>query len=281
MIKEITFSLILACFSVEQIHAQDFEGPDTVSVQSGQLTLKGLLWRPVGAGSFPSVIFCHGSYAISDTLITPEQQISAPGPVFARKGYIYLALFRRGVGLSKEQGENSATLIFDAFKEKGEEERNKVQLQQLETDQLQDMIAGLTFLRKRKDVDINRLAVIGHSFGGSLALLLAEHEPSLKAVVIFGAAGYSWDRSPQLRTRLIKAVKNITAPIMIIQAKNDYSINAGYALDSVMNKLNKPHLLKMYPKFGNSAFEGHNLISLSIETWQADVFQFLCKNLKK
>src|SRR5260221_13784952 len=158
MIKEVTFALILACFSVEQMHAQDFEGPDTVSVQSGQLTLKGLLWRPAAAGSFPTVIFCHGSYAVTDTIIIPEQQISSLGPVFASKGYIYLALFRRGVGLSKGQGENSANLMDNAFKEKGQEERNKVQLQRLETDQLQDMIAGLTFLRKRKDVDINRIA---------------------------------------------------------------------------------------------------------------------------
>jgi dienelactone hydrolase len=280
MIKEITFALILACFSVEQMHAQDFEGPDTVSVQSGQLTLKGLLWRPTAAGSFPTVIFCHGSYRVTDTIIAPEQQISTLGPVFARKGYIYLALFRRGVGLSKGQGENCADLMYNAFEEKGEEERNKVQLQQLETDQLQDMIAGLTFLRKRKDVDLNRIAVIGHSFGGSLALLLAEHEPSLKSVVIFGPAGYSWDRSPQLRTRLINAVKNITAPSMIIHAQNDYSTNPGYALDSVMNQLNKPHILKIYPKFGNSPFEGHNLISLSIETWEADVFKFLNESIR-
>jgi len=84
----------------------------------------------------------------------------------------------------------------NALKEKGQEERNKVQLQQPETSQLQDMIAGLTFLKKRKDVDVNHMVVIGHSFGGSLAILLAEHEPSLKSVVIFGPAGYSWNRSP-------------------------------------------------------------------------------------
>lgn len=281
MIKEITFALILICFSVEQIYSQDFEGPDTVSVQSGQLTLKALLWRPAAAGAFPTVIFCHGNYAVTDTIITPEQQISSLGPVFARKGYIYLALFRRGVGLSKEQGENGADLMDNAFKEKGQEERNKIQLLQLETDQFQDMIAGLTFLRKRKDVNINRIAIIGHSFGGSLALLVAEHEPSLKAVIIFGAAGYSWDRSPQLRTLLINAVKNISAPTMIIHAQNDYSTNPGYSLDSAMDHLNKQHILKIYPKFGNSAFEGHNMISLSIGTWEADVFKFLKKSLRR
>ncbi|HXL55497.1 MAG TPA: alpha/beta fold hydrolase [Chitinophagaceae bacterium] len=277
MIKGITLVFIL-CYSIEQLYAQDFVGPDTVSVQSGNLTLKGLLWRPAGHGPFPTIIFCHGSYGGADTT-DPLQQTSLPGPVFAKKGYIFFVLFRRGVGLSKGHGENSAELMYNAFKEKGQEGRNKVQLQQLEADQLQDMISGLRFLRRRQEVDTNHIAVIGHSFGGSLALLFAEHEPGLKAVIVFAAAGYSWDLSPQLRTRLIKAVKNITVPVMMIHAQNDYSTNPGYALDSIMNKLNKPHILKIYPKFGGSVNEGHNFIFLSIETWEADVFKFLDENL--
>ena len=61
----------------------------------------------------------------------------------------------------------------------------------------------MAFLSKRKDVDQQRLVVMGHSFGGALALLAAEHNPQIKAVVVFGAAAYSWDRSPALRARLI------------------------------------------------------------------------------
>ena len=67
----------------------------------------------------------------------------------------------------------------------------------------------------------------------------------------------------------------------MIHAQNDYSTNPGYALDSVMNKLHKPHILKIYPKFGNSVNEGHGLIFLSIKTWQADVFKFLGENLRR
>jgi carboxymethylenebutenolidase len=281
MTKWIISIFILNCCSIGELYAQDFAAPDTVSVQSSNLILKGLLWRPAGIGSFPTIIFCHGSYGGADTTHNPLQQTSVLGPVFARKGYIFLDLFRRGVGLSQGQGENSGELMNNAFKEKGQEERNKVQLHQLETDELQDMISGLIFLRKRKDIDKNRIAVMGHSFGGSLALLLAEHDPGLKAVVIFAAAGYSWNFSPQLRTRLIEAVRSITAPIMIIHAENDYSTNPGYSLDSVMNQLNRPHILKIYPKFGKSVNEGHNLIFLSIETWEADVFKFLNKNLRR
>jgi dienelactone hydrolase len=143
------------------------------------------------------------------------------------------------------------------------------------------MISGLTFLRKRQDVDINRIAVIGHSFGGSLALILSEHDPNIKALVIFAAAGLSWDRSSELRKRLISSVKNINAPILIIHAQNDYSINPGNALDSVMNELHKPHILRIYPKFGKSLNEGHNLIFLNIESWESDVFNFLDEHLQR
>jgi dipeptidyl aminopeptidase/acylaminoacyl peptidase len=110
--------------------------------------------------------------------------------------------------------------------------------------------------------------------------LVAEHDSHLKAIVIFAPAGYSWDRSPILRQRLIAAIKSINAPVMIIHAQNDYSTNPGYAMDSVLKQLGKSHKLKIYPKFGNSVIDGHGLLYLSIETWEADVFKFLENNLR-
>jgi dienelactone hydrolase len=278
MIKALIITLIIACMASERGNAQYVTDPDTVYIPSGKLVLKGLLWHPSGHGPFRSVIFCQGSYESNDIKHNPIQEASLLGPVFARKGYIFLTVFRRGVGLSNRQGPNSADLIRSAFKEKGQEERNNLQLEHLETDQLQDMISGIKFMRERKD--INRIAVIGHSFGGSLSLLLAESDPSLRPIIVFAAAGYSWDKSPQLRSRLISAVKKINAPVLIIHARNDYSINPGKAIDSVMTKLHKPHLLRIYPNFGTSADEGHNFIFLNIESWEPDVFDFLDKNMQ-
>src|SRR5450631_3432828 len=123
-------------YSSEYLSAQKFSGPDTVTIQSGTLTLKGLFWRPTGKGPFPTVIFSHGNYGRADTINNPLLQVSLLGSVFAAKGYNYLGLFRRGVGLSREQGEDSDDLMNHAFKEKGQEARNQIQLQQIETDQL-------------------------------------------------------------------------------------------------------------------------------------------------
>ncbi|MFI5188630.1 MAG: alpha/beta hydrolase family protein, partial [Chitinophagales bacterium] len=141
------------------------------------------------------------------------------------------------------------------------------------------MISGIRFLEKTKGVDKNRMAIMGHSFGASLSLLVAEHRQDVKAVVAFSPGGYSWDHSFQLRVRLIGAAKNISAPVMIIHAQNDYSIKPGHVLDSTMNRNNKPHLLKIYPKSGSSANEAHNLIFNSITKWETDVFEFLDKIL--
>ena len=259
--------------------AQSLPSPDTVTVRSGKLALKALLWRPTGEGPFPAVIFCHGTYETNDTRYDAVQQTTVLGELFAKKGYIFFGLFRRGTGLSLGEGENSADMMASAFKEKGQEERNKVQMQQLETSDFQDMLSGLIFLRQRKDVDMNRVAVAGHSFGGSLALLLSEHDKDLKAVVIFGTAGYSWEHNLQLRKRLSDAVKNTRVPVMIVHAMNDYSVKPGYALDSLMTQFNKPHALKIYPAFGSSQSEGHNLLFLDTGVWDEDVFKFLRKNL--
>jgi dienelactone hydrolase len=247
--------------------------PDTVTIKSGNLALKALLWHPPGKGKYPAVVFCHGAFKDTEAIYDP-----VIGPVFARKGYVFLFVFRRGVGLSNGQGVNITDLMDKALKEKGQDERNKVQLQQLETDQLQDILAGLKFLRISHDVDKNRMAVVGVSLGGALALLVAEHEPSLRAAILFtpvGGPGYSWDRSAKLRDRLILAAKNTTMPIMIIQAQNDYSIHPALALDSVMNQFNRNHIVKIYPKFGNTPSEAHNLIHLGIKTWDSDLFKFI------
>ena len=279
MIKQI-FIVIFSWSCISHSYAQGLANPDTIAVQSCNLQLKALLWRPTGSPPFPAIIFCHGSYQSNDTSYNPVKQISSIAPIFAKNGYMFFGLLGRGVGLSRGQGENSADLMANAFKQKGNDERNKIQLQQLMTGQLRDMVAELTFLRKRSDVNSNRIAIIGHSFGGSLSLLLAEHEHSVKAVIVFGAASYSWNHSSQLRERLISSVKNITAPIMLVHAENDYSTKPGYVIYSLLNQPGKTHILKIYPKFGNSQREGHNMIFLNPATWEGDVLEFLDRNLK-
>jgi dienelactone hydrolase len=193
---------------------------------------------------------------------------------------VFLGLFRRGTGLSEGEGESSQDQLLRSMKEKSLEERNKLQVHLLETEQLEDMISGVRFLRGMRDVDTSRLGVIGHSFGGSLALLLAEHDPSLKAVVAFGAAAKSWNLSSRLRARLTESVTHIAAPVLLICARNDYSTNPADSLGALMDHLGKSHSVIIYPPFGNNTDVGHNFIFLGIPIWERDVLGFLGKSLK-
>jgi dipeptidyl aminopeptidase/acylaminoacyl peptidase len=138
-------------------------------------------------------------------------------------------------------------------------------------------MAGLSFLKTLPGIDSHRIAVAGHSFGGQLALLAAERDPSLRAAVTFGAAAASWEGSSEVRERLLAAVRNITVPVMLVHAANDYSTAPGKALDGELARLNKPHLLKIYPPFGKTSDDGHMFVYTDIPEWEADIFAFLDK----
>jgi dienelactone hydrolase len=265
-------SLLLAFALATGLKAQASGRADTVIVHSGALTLRALLWRPGGRGPFPAVLFNHGSYG-SDDPLEPGQP-AALGPVFARHGYVFLFLCRRGIGLSGDQGAPDGDLMDAALREGGPEGRNRVQLQLLETDELNDGLAGLAFLRGLPEVDPRRVAIAGHSFGGSLSLFLAARDTALRAVVDFSGSAYSW-LSPELRARLLAAVGRTAAPVFFIHAANDFSVTPGKVLDAEMQRLGKPHRLRIYPAFGRTAKEGHSFVFGGVATWEPDVFAFL------
>jgi dienelactone hydrolase len=163
----------------------------------------------------------------------------------------------------------------------GQEARNALQVQLLENREMDDTLSALKFLRALPYVDSKDVAAVGHSFGGSLAVLLAEREPSLRAVVVFSGAGYSFDRSPELRTRLLAAVDHIAAPVFFIHAENDYSLSSGKVLDARREQIGKPHRLKIYPPIGHTVDDGHDFLHLGVNIWEPDVFAFLNENMRR
>ncbi|HEY7114449.1 MAG TPA: dienelactone hydrolase family protein [Thermoanaerobaculia bacterium] len=250
-------------------------GGGTVAIESRGATLHAILWRPTGTGSFPAVLFLHGS---SPTF--PPRR-TALGPLFARHGYVFLFLFRRGAGLSASAGEESGAVMARELSRGGEEARNAVQLRLLETADFADAKAGLAYLRGLPGVDRRRVAVVGHSYGGSLSLLLAEAEPELGAVVDFAGAANSWAKNPELRERLVAAVDRISVPVLFLHAENDYSTAPGEALAAEMEKRRKPHSLKIYPPLGSTAVDGHDLVYSGVPRWESDVFGFLDAGLRR
>ena len=248
--------------------------PEAVAIHNGSLTLHALLWRPEGSGPFPAVLFNHGSGATSE----PEKG-AALGPVFARHGYVLLFLYRRGSGLSADAGTPAADLMAKEVASKGIDGRDALLLELLDQ-HLTDVRAGLAFLRKVPGVDKKRIAVAGHSFGGSLALLVSADDDDIRAVLDFSGAAQSWATSDKLRSRLMDAVDNTKAAVFFLHAENDYSIAPGVALSTEMLRLDKPRRFEVYPAVGKTMEDGHDLVYLAVEAWEGDVFGFLEEYLR-
>ena len=84
----------------------------------------------------------------------------------AEKGFVVLRYDKRAVGQSG-----------------GRDERATIR------DYAEDLIAAVKWLRKRKDVDQNRVAVAGHSEGGAVAMIAAAREDDIKSLVLIAAPG--------------------------------------------------------------------------------------------
>ena len=150
----------------------------------------------------------------------------------------------------------------------GEEAQKSLQFRLLTTDHLDDVVAGLSFLKKLPRVDANRIAIVGHSFGGQLTLLAAERDNSVRAAVTFGAAAASWKDWPELRERLLSAVRKTSAPLMLIHASNDYSTASGNAMAAERKRINKPQVFKIYSAVGKTSEEGHNFVYSAVNRWR-------------
>jgi dienelactone hydrolase len=278
------FFLAFLLASVAAGQSSPATAPRTVVIPAGNLRLKGFLWTPAGSGPFPAVLFCHGSGS-TDPQHTSGFAITAAAeklaPVFVKHGYAFLYLFRRGQGLSADQGPFTQESLQREEAAKGKDARKNLHFVLLTKDHLDDVTAGLSSLKGQPEIDARRIAVVGHSFGGQLALLAAERDSSLRAAVTFAAAAGSWAGSPEVRERLMTAVRKGNVPIMLLHATNDFSVSPGQALAGELERLAKPHVLKIYPPIGHTPDDGHNFVYTDIDGWEPDVFRFLDRYVRR
>ena len=257
--------------------------PQIANVRSGELYLKGYFWKPAGRGPFPAILFNHGSGADDPQHTagrTMAEAASDLAPIFLKHGYAFFYLCRRGQGLSADQGPFMQDLLKQA-EAKGADARKQLHYQLITGSQLDDALAGLTFLKAAPDVDPNRIAIVGHSFGGMLTLLSGDHDSTIRAEVAFAAGANSWRASQELQDRTLAAVGKTAARVMLVYAANDYDTTPGKDISAELDRLHKSHLLKIYPAIGKTSDDGHSLIYLGVSEWEPDVFQFLDDNVKR
>ena len=126
-----------------------------VSFTSGEDTCAAWLYLPTGATSPPVVILGHGLGA------TREMRLDAFAERFAQAGIAALAFTYRHFGDSSGQPRQLLSI----------------------KRQLADWDAAIAWVKKRRDLDGNRIAVWGSSFGGGHSITVASRHPELKAAV--------------------------------------------------------------------------------------------------
>jgi uncharacterized protein len=141
---------------------------EEVRIQANGFSLAGTISKPTGqTGPLPAVVLVSGAGQ------TDRDETVAGIPIFgqlahalADSGFLVLRYDKRGVGQSGGRVE-SATLA----------------------DYAEDVRAAIRTLADRKDVDRRRIALVGHSEGGSLALIAASKEKRVAGVALIATIG--------------------------------------------------------------------------------------------
>lgn len=262
-------ALALACSRPAPAPPGDADAPPAraeVRILSGDLTLRGWVFRPAGAGPFPALVYNHGSERDPGLDFLGDL-----GDWFRARGYVLLLPFRRGAG-----GSDGAY-----WKDGVPPERDPgywpATIAQLEKENT-DVSAAIAWLRAQPYVDGARVSVAGCSFGGIHTLLAAEKPQGLRAAVDFAGASMSWASSPLLQQRLTAAVDHAAVPVFFLQAENDFDTSPTRMLSREMDAAGKPHRAKLFPPHGTTPMQGHaHFCTHGMDEWGPDVLAFLDK----
>ncbi|HEV2146703.1 MAG TPA: dienelactone hydrolase family protein [Longimicrobiaceae bacterium] len=248
---------------------------DTVAYASGELALRGTLYRPTAAGRHPALVVLHGSLGC-----WRQAERDNVGRLFAARGYVTFFPCRRGVGLSTGQGE----AVTDQLQREGLTARDPAfarrSTELLTTTQLQDVRAAVAAIRACPDVDPKRVAVTGVSYGGILTMLAAEADPTLRAAVAFAPAAMNWGWNAPLRERLLAGARRVRVPVLVVQAENDWDLAPTRELPAAVRAGGGEGDGKLYPAIGANVGDGHGFMVLAPELWREDVLEFLDRQMK-
>ncbi len=133
----------------------------TFNNEEENFSLSGSLFIPKEGKKFPAVVVISGSGAQErDGLVFAHKTLLVQGDYLARQGFVVLRYDERGVG--KSGGKFSGTTT-DGF--------------------TKDCIAAVKYLSSRKDVDANKIGIMGHSEGGIIGPLAASQMKEVAFVV--------------------------------------------------------------------------------------------------
>lgn len=130
-------------------------------------TLAGTLTFPKTGGPFPAVLLITGSgQQDRDESIFGHKPFLVLSDYLTRRGIAVLRVDDRGIGGSKGDLANATSENFAS-----------------------DVLAGVNFLKTRKEIDPHKIGLIGHSEGGIIAPMVAVKSPDVAFIVLMAGTG--------------------------------------------------------------------------------------------
>jgi carboxymethylenebutenolidase len=248
---------------------------ERVTFKNGNLSLVGYVYRPDGQGPFPTVIWNHGSEPKPGA-----RQFDAVANIFVPAGYAVFTPVRRGQGGS--EGKYIVDTI-DVLRARRDGSALAATVKFLETEQLDDQLAGLAYAKTLPFVDQTKLVVAGCSFGGIQTLLAAERNVGFRAAMPISPAAQSWEGNPQLRERMKRAVRAIDIPVLLIAPPKDASLAPPRELgDEAAKAKKKTFSVKIYPPTMPDAEQTHCFGGApGFHNWGADAVNFFNSVLRR
>jgi dienelactone hydrolase len=239
-----------------------FAGPD------GTSEMHGFLYVPPGKGPFPAILWNHGS-----------EKLPGWQPDLARfynaQGYVFFIPHRRG------QGRSPGPYIMDRVNAIRGQVSSVAEGGQrfvaLHEEAAHDVDAALAWLKRRPEVDPDRIVMSGLSFGGIQTVLAAEKGLGVRAFVAFAPGAISWATVPALGERLRRAARGAKAPLLVVQAANDFDLAPTRELGQELAHRTDRSAVRVYPAFGSSPRDGHGGFASrpeGIAIWGPDVTSF-------
>lgn len=226
--------------------------PQVVSFTSRKQKLKGYLWVPEGDGPFPAMVWSYGHH---ERLMNqgPPSQFDRLARFYLEMKYVLFVPDRGATPGQKDDGSPEAFERINDAKTK-------------------DLISAISWIRQQSYVNAAKVAVSGSLNGSLHALLAAERDSTIHAVVISTPGSITWNNNPALRTLMHRGVKNANVPIFLFQPQNDKSLGPTQALGPLLAEKGKRNRTKVYlPYEGEIRSFGKDAVNV----WGPDVRAFL------
>lgn len=135
---------------------------EEVTFNHGEISLAGTLTMPSWGRNFPAVVLVSGSGAQNrDEELFGHKPFAVIADFLTRAGIAVLRYDDRGVGGSSAGSADDTTLDF-----------------------AQDALAAVDYLKTRSEIDSKNIGIIGHSEGGTIAVICAAMRPDDVAFIV-------------------------------------------------------------------------------------------------